>query len=142
LNGKISTNFGEGYMYELVKDDVERDKPAISLSLHDYLSSDLLLQKNFDRIVDELKTMKEKMLLHEIITMGLFIWNILCKKDSENSYKLILINDMGSVALVPIEYYFTFAAHARINRKWKKFVKYLAKKYTDPLVHELIKQIR
>jgi hypothetical protein len=136
--GCISTNIGIGYVFEFIKD---YDGKA-SQNLYDYLSSKFLSEADFSILVDELKTMKEKMLSHEIITMGLFIGNILCKKDRENSYKLILINDMGSAALIPIEYYFTFAAHARINRKWEKFVNHLEKKYTDPLVHELIKRIR
>jgi hypothetical protein len=53
----------------------------------------------------------------------------------------LYIDDIGSAALIPIEYYFTFAARARINRKWEKFVKYLAEICTNPLAQKLIKQI-
>ncbi|MDR1285572.1 MAG: hypothetical protein LBJ88_05180 [Campylobacteraceae bacterium] len=136
--GSVSTNIGVGYVFDLIKDY----NGQVPQNLNDYLSSDILLEANFSILVNELKILKAKMLLCEIITMGIFPINILCKKNSENLYSFILINDMGSAALIPIEYYFSFAAHNRVNRKWEKFVKYLAKKYSNSLVQELVKQIR
>jgi hypothetical protein len=136
--GKVSTNFGEGYVFELVKNYDGK----VSQNLYDYLSSKLLSEDDFSILVEKLKTMKENMLSHEIITMGLFPINILLRKESENSYNLILINDVGSAALIPIEYYFSFAAHNRVNRKWKKFVNYLTRRYSNPLFRELAEQIR
>jgi predicted Ser/Thr protein kinase len=138
--GKVSTDFGEGYVYELVKDD-DGANPAISLSLHDYISSDLLLKENFDQLVDGLKRFKADMLFYEVVTTVLYPGNILCKKTNGGFGRFIIIDDIGSAALIPIEYYFTFAAHARINRKWKRLIEYIKTHYKNEMIDKLIKQI-
>ncbi|MDR1460541.1 MAG: hypothetical protein LBI78_02735 [Campylobacteraceae bacterium] len=119
-----------------------RPPQNVSKSLLDYLTFDILLQENFDKLVDALKRLKADMLFYKIITMEFYPQNILYKKDNDGSGRFVIIDDIGSAALIPIEYYFTFAAHARINRKWKRFTEYLAKKYTNSLVQELVKQIK
>ncbi|MDR2099719.1 MAG: hypothetical protein LBP40_02675 [Campylobacteraceae bacterium] len=136
--GEISTNMGIGHLFWLVRDYDGK----ISQSLYYYLKSNIILEANFTSLLIALKELKEKILANEIITMGLFAGNFLCKRESENTLKIILINDLGSAALIPIEYWFSFAARARVKRKWKKFIDYLSKKYTNPLVHELIEQIK
>jgi hypothetical protein len=137
-HGEIPTNIGRAHVFELIK-DYDGKAPQ---TLGDYLSSPTMLKENFNTLVEELKILKSKMLAHNIITMGLFAINILCKKESEKRFKLVLINDMGSAAFIPLEYYFTFAARARIERKWNGFVEHMEKKYNNPLVKELAKEIR
>ncbi|MDR1613952.1 MAG: hypothetical protein LBS26_00065 [Campylobacteraceae bacterium] len=139
--GKISTNFGEGYVYELVKDDGGGVNSAISLSLHDYLSSESLLRENFDKLVDGLKRLKADMLFYKIVTMRLFAGNILCKKNNDGFSNFVIIDDIGTAALIPIEYYFTFAAHARVERKWKKLIEDIKQIYKSELVDKLINQV-
>jgi len=137
--GEISTNMGKGYVFELIKNS-DSHTPIGSLS--DYLLSETLLRENFSNLFDALKKLKSDMLFFKVITMALYPQNILYKQDDKNHGSFIIIDDIGSAALIPIEYYFTFAARARIERKWKRFVENIEKEYDNPLAKELAKKIR
>jgi hypothetical protein len=117
-------------------------KNILSKILLSYMESEELLLGNFDKLADGLKKMKADMLFYKVVTMALYPQNILHKKDKNGFGRFVIIDDIGSAAFIPMEYYFSFAARARINRKWQKFTDYLASKYTTPLAQELIKQIR
>jgi serine/threonine protein kinase len=136
--GEISTNMGKGYAFELIKNS-DGSTPC---SLSDYLLSETLLRENFSNLLDALKKLKSDMLFFKVITMALYPQNILYKHDDKNGGSFIIIDDIGSAALIPIEYYFTFAARARIERKWKRFVENIEKEYDNPLAKELAKKIR
>jgi hypothetical protein len=135
--GEISTNMGEGYVFELIKNS----NGSTPFSLSDYLSSETLLRENFSNLLDALKKFKSDMLFFKVITMALYPQNILYVYDDENHGSFVLIDDIGSAALIPLEYYFTFAARARIERKWKRFVEYIKHHYNSKIVHELANQI-
>lgn len=136
--GKIKTNLGDGYVFEIIR-DYNGNKTE---TLEDFIISPARFEENFDLIVRLLKELKHELYKNEIITMVLFPENILFQKTDEHNYRIRIVNDMGSAVLIPLEYYFEHFAHTKILRRWEKFLNVLNTKYKSPLSEKLIEQIK
>lgn len=135
--GKVNTNLGTGYVFEIIRDY----NNGRTQTLEDFITDLNLFSQNYSLIVRLLKELKEKLYKNEIITMVLFPENILFQKTDENTYRVRIVNDMGSAVLIPLEYHFKYFAHAKILRRWKMFLDVLNNLYTSPLKTKLIKEI-
>lgn len=136
--GKVNTNLGTGYVFEIIR-DYNGNKTQ---TLEDFITSPTLFAENFDLIVYLLKNLKDELYKNEIITMVLFPENILFQKTDKNNYRIRIVNDMGSAVLIPLEYYFTHFAHTKIKRRWKMFLDVLrSPKYYTNLSDKLIEKI-
>ena len=146
--GKIETNLGTGYVFEIIC-DYNGNKTQ---TLEDFITSPTLFAENFDLIVHLLKNLKDELYKNEIITielykneiitMVLFPENILFQKTDENTYRVRIVNDMGSAVLIPLEYHFKYFAHTKILRRWKMFLDVLRNKYASHLSEKLIEEIK
>ena len=133
--GMVETNLGLGYEFELVKDE---DTGEISESLEAYLKRGAWLVDDGAELLAMLQKLKSDMIKYGIIPMEMYAANILCKKYSSNRYKeLIIIDDIGTASLIPIEYYFSFAAKKRIERRFKR----MADRFLQISDHEIIKKV-
>ncbi|MDR1976571.1 MAG: hypothetical protein LBQ18_06215 [Campylobacteraceae bacterium] len=137
-HGVIATNIGKGYQFDFIKNY----DGSQSHSLSDYLSSETLLRDNFSMLVEALKRLKQHMFFYNVATMNIYPQNILYKKESEKEGKFIIIDDIGTASLIPLEYYFPFAAKARVKRRWHRLISYMEYTYKDSLAKELIKSVR
>ena len=137
--GSVQTNYGIGHIYEFITD--YDDRPCWTL---EYLcEEDGLLGQHFNMVVKKLKQLKEDMLNESIITMGLFAGNILFQRLSANEFTVRIVNDMGSAALIPLEYYFDYVARIRIKKRWNRFIEHLLNDYgSNELVIKLVEEIR
>ena len=136
--GPIETTLGKGYVYELIKNpDNSLCKP-----LEEYLDSTELLSNNFDELVKACKDIKNKLYDNEILTMGLFPINFLIQYQNDGSIKIRVIDDMGSAALIPLEYYFSYFAKKRITKRWNRFISHLEQTYKNSVAQEFIKAIK
>lgn len=136
--GKVNTNLGTGYVFEIIR-DYNSNKTQ---TLEDFITSSTLFAENFDLIVHLLKNLKDELYKNEIITMVLFPENILFQKTDENTYRVRIVNDMGSAVLIPLEYHFKYFAHTKILRRWKMFLDVLRNKYASHLSEKLIEEIK
>ena len=136
--GKVNTNLGTGYVFEIIR-DYNGNKTQ---TLEDFITSPTLFAENFDLIVHLLKNLKDELYKNEIITMVLFPENILFQKTDENTYRVRIVNDMGSAVLIPLEYHFKYFAHTKILRRWKMFLDVLRNKYASHLSEKLIEKIK
>lgn len=136
--GKVNTNLGTGYVFEIIR-DYNGNKTQ---TLEDFITSPTLFAENFDLIVHLLKNLKDELYKNEIITMVLFPENILFQKTDENTYSVRIVNDMGSAVLIPLEYHFKYFAHTKILRRWKMFLDVLRNKYASHLSEKLIEEIK
>lgn len=136
--GKVETNLGTGYVFEIIQ-DYNGNKCQ---TLEDFITSKTLFANNFNLITNMLKNLKKDLYNNEIITMVLFPENILFQKISETEYRIRIVNDMGSSVLIPLEYYISYFAHNKILRRWVKFLNVLKTKYGSPLTEKLIKEIK
>lgn len=50
--------------------------------------------------------------------MGIFPENIIFQQISHQTYKVRIVNDMGSGVLIPLEYHFHYFAKAKVARRW------------------------
>ena len=136
--GKVNTNLGTGYVFEIIR-DYNNDRTQ---TLEDFITDLNLFSQNYSLIVRLLKELKEKLYKNEIITMVLFPENILFQKTDENTYRVRIVNDMGSAVLIPLEYHFKYFAHTKILRRWKMFLDVLRNKYASHLSEKLIEEIK
>ena len=136
--GKVNTNLGTGYVFEIIRDY----NNGRTQTLEDFITDLNLFSQNYSLIVCLLKELKEKLYKNEIITMVLFPENILFQKTDENTYRVRIVNDMGSAVLIPLEYHFKYFAHTKILRRWKMFLEVLRNKYASHLSEKLIEEIK
>ena len=137
--GKVNTNLGTGYVFEIIRDY----NNSRTQTLEDFITDLNLFSQNYSLIVRLLKELKEKLYKNEIITMVLFPENILFQKTDENTYRVRIVNDMGSAVLIPLEYHFKYFAHTKILRRWKMFLDVLrSSKYYSNLSDKLIEEIK
>lgn len=136
--GKVNTNLGTGYVFEIIR--VYNN--GRTQTLEDFITDLNLFSQNYSLIVRLLKELKEKLYKNEIITMVLFPENILFQKTDENTYRVRIVNDMGSAVLIPLEYHFKYFAHTKILRRWKMFLEVLRNKYASHLSEKLIEEIK
>lgn len=136
--GKVNTNLGTGYVFEIIR-DYNGNKTQ---TLEDFITSPTLFAENFDLIVHLLKNLKDELYKNEIITMVLFPENILFQKIDKNTYRVRIVSDMGSAVLIPLEYHFKYFAHTKILRRWKMFLDVLRNKYASHLSEKLIEEIK
>lgn len=134
--GKVNTNLGTGYVFEIIRDY----NNGRTQTLEDFITDLNLFSQNYSLIVRLLKELKEKLYKNEIITMVLFPENILFQKTDENTYRVRIVNDMGSAVLIPLEYHFKYFAHTKILRRWKMFLDVLRNKYASHLSENLLKK--
>lgn len=136
--GKVNTNLGTGYVFEIIRDY----NNGRTQTLEDFITDLNLFSQNYSLIVRLLKELKEKLYKNEIITMVLFPENILFQKTDENTYRVRIVNNMGSAVLIPLEYHFKYFAHTKILRRWKMFLDVLRNKYASHLSEKLIEEIK
>lgn len=114
-------------MYEFI---INHDGSSCK-TLEDFLNDEEVLKENYNMLHQALLNLKAYLLENGIITMGLFPENILFQKNDKGIYVIRLVNDMGSAALIPLEYYIGFIARIRINKRWNRFIQYLKSAYSD-----------
>lgn len=135
--GSVITNLGTGHVYELIKDfDGTQSK-----TLEYYCENEHLLIQEFDMLVKKVNNLKNSLISNSIITMGLFPENIIVQRAGANDVQLRVINDIGSAALIPLEYYFDFIAKKRIKKRWERFISLMQNKYSSPIVRNFINMI-
>lgn len=119
--GKVDTNFGDGYVVELIRDfDGE-----VSQSLEYYL-------ENFgiEPLEKELIEYRQYFLDHLIIfNYGMMPKNILRRRVSEAEGELVLIDGLGDVTHFRLPNLIPAFARRKIRRRWDKFANKYLKKY-------------
>ncbi|MGB2579923.1 hypothetical protein AAIR98_001842 [Elusimicrobium simillimum] len=126
-HGAVETDKGPGHVFDLVTDydgRVSRD-----------LESCFVYRKEIEKAHCVLKSgllqLRENMLQYLLIPMDLYPFNILCKRESEDKCVFMLINDIGSSSLIPLEYCLDTVAAAKVKRLWNRFIISMTDKYKD-----------
>lgn len=135
--GEIETNLGHGYVFEVIR-NYDKSK---SITLQEILLDEKLFDNYFNLTVKLLKDLKNNLFENEIITMGIFPENIIFQQTAHQTYKVRIVNDMGSGVLIPLEYHFRYFAKAKVARRWEEFCANLKKLYPSKLTNELINLI-
>lgn len=133
--GAISTNYGEGHVFELIRDyDGKTATP-----LEKYLVEEVLTQQYFDDLVVSLRNLKSALLKDRIITMTIKSKNILFQHLSTKKSRLIIIDNIGNSTFIPIANYISFFAKAKIERTWQRFLSSIIKENRhNQLINRLV----
>lgn len=136
--GPVQTNFGEGHLFELIRNyDGKTSTP-----LETYLADQQLTQQYYDELIDLLKALKTVLLNNRIITMTIKSKNILFQHISEQKSRLVIIDNIGNSTFIPIANYVPYFAKAKIERTWHRFLKSLIKENpNNNLIKNLVDEV-
>ena len=125
FKGKVKTNLGIGDLYELVRDfDGEISK---DLEYHLSLNDKNITSKMLSLIEDLRVYLREQYILFSDLDMD----NILVKKESKDSFKLIIIDGIGDNNQIPFLSYLKNLGIKRNTKKWALFKTKIGKKFPD-----------
>ncbi len=123
--GLVSTNLGEGAVFDAIRDYDNR----ISFTLGHYLSSEQLTRLHGPALRMALDRLKAYLLEYRIITMTLKTKNILFQLTGENTGKLVIIDNIGNSDFIPLANHIPRLARWKIQRKWRRFERSLRRDY-------------
>ncbi|MBI0027361.1 hypothetical protein H3S88_08205 [Gilliamella sp. B14448G11] len=133
--GSVSTNYGNGHIFELIRDY----NGETAIPLEKYLANKSLTEKYFDQLVTGLKELKSALLKDRIITMTIKSKNILFQHLSDTNSRLVIIDNIGNSTFIPIANYIPCFAKSKIERTWQRFLKSIVKENShNPLLTRLI----
>ena len=136
--GPVTTNFGQGHVFELIRDYDGK----IATPLEKYLYDEQLTQQYYSALVISLKALKTALLKDRIITMTIKSKNILFQHLSSEKNRLIIIDNIGNSTFIPIANYVGFFANAKIERTWQRFLSSLIKENQhNSLITKLIDEV-
>ncbi len=124
LHKVLEVDNSMAFLFDLVRDE----DGQISKSLDYYLTHPVSETTTLS-LKKALVELKENIQKHRIITMNLVPDNLLFKLNNDGTGRLIIVDDLGSTVLIPLEYYFDYFAVRKIKRKWNKFVGLLNENY-------------
>ena len=111
----IETNVGEGFVYDLVRDEKTQ---KVSKTLLDYIvMKDCPIE---DSIFDSaLHRLKEQMIKHKVFASDLRPRNICCKILKDDSIELIIIDGIGHRDFLPLADWFGYFARRKVVRRFE-----------------------
>jgi len=127
FHGEVITNFGKGYVFDLVRDF----DGNISRNLTYYLSKQQLTQNHAQALSVAFDLLNEYLLQWKIITLNIQPRNLVFQKISSNEGRLVIVDDVGNPEFLPVCNYIDFMATMKIKRKWQRFVSILLRSYPD-----------
>lgn len=143
FHGLVETNMGTGAVCELVRDY----DGTISKSFEYYLEThpqltDVTTEEKetlYVEISRAIAQLKIDLLDNTILIRSLLPENVLFKKTSENSGRLVVIDNIGNTEFFPISNYSKYFSRRKINRKWAKFERYMLKNHNaHPITQKAI----
>ncbi|MBR4904973.1 MAG: hypothetical protein IKZ53_09915 [Selenomonadaceae bacterium] len=136
--GTVETNFGLGYVFERVLDyDGKTSK-----NLKDFLPKIAPDTQTLHRIWTILLNFKSDFLHENIAMVDTNITNFMVQEPVRNSYRVRIVDNIGSHVLIPLIYYFEFAAARKAKHSWNLIVEWLAINYPEIIPPELVAQLK
>lgn len=122
--GMVSTNLGDGLVFDVVRDY----DGNISRTLRDYLCrGDSLLQQS--EVCVELSRLGQYILEQRIIMRDIKDNNMLLQKFNKDKFRLIIIDGIGNNEFIPVSDFVPALKTKVIKRKWCKFIRKLSAKH-------------
>ncbi|MCO6546551.1 MAG: hypothetical protein J6583_02075 [Gilliamella sp.] len=136
--GPVSTNYGKGHVFQLIRDYTGE----VAIPLEKYLADTKLTKQYYDDLVTSLRNLKSTLLKDRIITMTIKSKNILFQHLSADKSRLIIIDNIGNSTLIPIANYIPFFAKAKIERTWQRFLTSIIKENSNnKLITRLVDEV-
>lgn len=136
--GPISTNFGEGYVFECCRDYDGK----VSQSIYDFIKSEPLSDKHLARIIEYILAFKTMYLTENLVTSDTDPRNFMIKRISDSKYTFKIIDNIGSPVRIPLAYYFDFFAQKRAKKYWGRFMIKLKRFFPEIFTDDIINKIK
>lgn len=136
--GTIETNLGLGYVFERVLDY----NGQTSKDLRDFLPKNKPDAQTLQRIWTILLNFKSDFLRENIAIVDTDITNFMVQEPTKGSFRVRIVDNIGTPVLIPLVYWFDFAAAWKAKRYWNKIVDWLAQNYPEIIPNELVVQLK
>ena len=136
--GTVETNLGLGYVFERVLDF----NGNTSKDLKDFLPQTAPDTQTLQRIWTVLLNFKSDFLRENIAIVDTDITNFMVQEPAPGSYRVRIVDNIGTPVLIPLVYWFEFAAAWKAKRYWNKIVEWLAAHYPEIIPPELVAQLK
>lgn len=136
--GTIETNLGLGYVFERVLDY----NGETSKDLKDFLPKTKPDKEFLHRIWTILLNFKSDFLRENIAIVDTDITNFMVQEYSPKAYRVRIVDNIGTPVLIPLVYWFDFAAAWKAKRYWNKIAVFLAENYPEVIPPQLFEQLK
>ena len=136
--GTVETNLGLGYVFERVLDydgktskDMKKFLPKIKPD-----------SKTLQQIWTLLLNFKSDFLKENIVIVDTDIENFMVQETAPGIYRVRIVDNIGTPVLIPLVYWFEFAAAWKAKRYWNRIADWLAANYPEIIPPELFSQLK
>ncbi len=126
--GTCQTNLGQGYVYECVLDS----DGTVSKTLEHHLEHN---SPKIELILEELLHLAVHLLNNRIIISDIHTKNILVQIVEGQPPKPVMVDGIGDRVFITIQNIFTAEVHAKIIRRWNRFINVLSEKHPELQPH-------
>ena len=131
--GTLETNIGRGYVFERVLDCDGKTSSDMSKFLP--IATPEIVRK-------VLLDFKADFLRENIAIVDTDITNFMVQEISPKIYRVRIVDNIGTPVLIPLVYWFEFAAAWKAKRYWNKIVAWLAENYPEKISPDFANQLR
>ena len=136
--GKVQTNIGEGYVFERVLDYTGET----SKDLEKVLESSPTDAQTLQVIWAYLLRFKSDFLKENIAIVDTDITNFMVQEFARGAFQIRIVDNIGTPVLIPLVYYFDFAAAWKAKRYWNYIVGRLEELYPQIIQPNFAEQLR
>ena len=117
--GTVQTNLGTGYVYERVRDYDGNTSKDLGVFLRNADEGKVSVQT----VENVLLKFKEDFLRECIVTVDRNTANFMVQELPKGVYQVRIVDNIGTPVLIPLVYYFHFAAEWKSRRMWNVWVR-------------------
>ena len=136
--GTTETNLGIGYVFERVLDY----NGQTSKDLKDFLPKTKPDASTLQRIWTILLNFKSDFLRENIAIVDTDITNFMVQEPTKGSFRVRIVDNIGTPVLIPLVYWFEFAAAWKAKRYWNRIVDWLAQNYPEIIPPDLVVRLK
>ena len=129
----MQTNFGTGYVYERVRDYDGNTSKDLGIFLRNANTGKISVRT----VENVLLKFKEDFLRECIVTVDRNIENFMVQELPKGVYQVRIVDNIGTPVLIPLVYYFEFAAKWKARRMWNIWVSDMFANFPNAISAEL-----
>jgi len=136
--GTVETNLGLGYVFERV---IDYDGKT-SRDMKKFLPTSKPDAKTLQQIWTVLLNFKSDFLSENIAIVDTDIENFMVQETAPNFFRVRIVDNIGTPVLIPLVYWFDFAAAWKAKRYWNRIALWLAENYPLTITPEFAAQLK
>ena len=136
--GTVETNLGLGYVFERVFDF----NGETSKDLKDFLPKTTPNKEILQKIWTILLNFKSDFLRENIAIVDTDITNFMVQEYAPGAFRVRIVDNIGTPVLIPLVYWFEFAAAWKAKRYWNKIAVFLAENYPEVITPQFFEELK